>query len=35
MKHQKPKRQKVLTGYRPVIHAREGLMFGISDPLMD
>ena len=25
--------KKYLTGYRPVVHAREGLMLGIRQPL--
>jgi hypothetical protein len=27
------KRQKYLTGYRPVVYAREGLMFGMRQPM--
>jgi len=33
MKNQKGDRKKFITGYRPAIYARHGLMLGIRQPL--
>jgi hypothetical protein len=33
MTAQKTRHQKLVTGYRPIVHARQGLMLGIRQPL--